>query len=227
MQTDRSHQQHCECHISMATPPTEQMRREHANPATLEQWLMPDGAWACPRFTSLWRCVLTTSSRQTGYNVGQTWVKKLWWDETYCTVFRKTVRNEGRNQQSVSGSGKIQMEQSDGLRDSAGEEEKIFKCWEAEKSLVEVQMDEDSNIIKPEGSLLLRQTARSHLHATWSAWNTHTHSLTQAFSNLSTERWPSRYIYFTLSVQGKILCWLAATSTLMSGVFFLFHFLHT
>jgi len=26
MQTDRSHQQRCECHISMATPPTEQMR---------------------------------------------------------------------------------------------------------------------------------------------------------------------------------------------------------
>lgn len=27
MQTDHSHQQHCKCHISMATPPTEQMRR--------------------------------------------------------------------------------------------------------------------------------------------------------------------------------------------------------
>lgn len=26
MQTDHSHQQHCEYHVSIATPPTEQMR---------------------------------------------------------------------------------------------------------------------------------------------------------------------------------------------------------
>jgi len=54
----------------MATPPTGTRRGEHANPATLEQWLT--GAWERPRSTAqARRCVMTEKMRPTGRSEGQ------------------------------------------------------------------------------------------------------------------------------------------------------------
>lgn len=65
---------------------------EHANPATLEQWLMPDGAWVCPRFTSQLRrrCAAACLRRSRGQRDTE-------WDkpERKSCSDNTTVRGEG------------------------------------------------------------------------------------------------------------------------------------
>lgn len=129
---------------------------------------------------------------KTGYSVGQTLMGKVVIGSKDAALFwRQTMTvKEGDFSAPNSSlcSGRKQIE--------AGEKErKRFKCWEAEKSLV--QMDEEDGIIRPEGSLLLRQTARSHLplhdqhesaHTLFQSLSTHTGDL----QGTSTSLWVCR-----------------------------------
>lgn len=76
VQTHHSHQQHCERHVSIATLPTEQMRRArksgHAGAMADARHSVRVPVVYVSAATKMLHCVLTTLTWPTGNSVGQT-----------------------------------------------------------------------------------------------------------------------------------------------------------